>query len=393
MVTASPGYINLGMTTTIQATAPAAGTYTLMVEQPNGTESTYSFVFAAAGQALNATYGNSTEGFRTSVDVSGTYNVFLESGGQVVSSTSFYATAKLQVSMDMVTGGTCAYIAGATRGTKMFPRFYVNYASDGAPVTNTDPGIHVTYTLPDGANGTASWDSGARLFVGKVQPNWNYTYVGPWSPTAWVEDAAGNSAVYQYAGSPFVISPVDLSTALQVLGNSSGQVVTTLSDGVSVTIQANITYPSNPEPVSGFLGPLDSARGGSVTAEVGWGYYNETSGTFGGSVPGGLIGTVNMAYTGSNGTWEGQFESNSLPTLKGGATYLVVVASHDGASPANTGFATEVLSSAPSTASVQTTTTVTITLTLETIPSVVYAALAILLVLGVIIGYIVRVPR
>ena len=394
-VSATPGYVNLGMSTFIVVTAPAAGSYSVVVQQPNGTESSLSFAPTAAGQLLNATYGNSSLGFKASVNQVGTYNVFLEQGGAVVSSTSFYATNKLAVSIDMVNGGTCEYIAGAVRGTKMFPRFYINFASNGAPMTNKDPGALVTYTLPNGAKANASWDSGARLFVGKLQPNWNYTYVGPWNPSAVISDEAGNGAVFSYAGSPYVISPAALSTTVQVLDTTTGQMAATLQSGQTVTIKATITYPTNAEPVKGFVGPLDPSRGGVVTAQVGWGYYNMTSGTFGGKNPGGLLGTVQMTYSGSNGTWTGQFAPSSLPKLQSGQGYEVVVSSKDNASPANTGFGTEVLS--PSSSSTSTTsvsvTTENVTQTVQTIPTEVYAALVILLVIGVLIGYIVRVPR
>lgn len=391
----TPGYVNLGMSTSVVATAPAAGSYSVAVQRPNGTESSVNFTPTAAGQVLNETYGNSSLGFRASIDQVGTYNVFLEQGGAVVSSTSFYATDKLAVSMDMVNGGTCAYIAGADRGTKMFPRFYIDFASNGAPVTNRDPGAFVTYTLPNGAKANATWDSGAHLFVGKLQPSWNYTYVGPWNPSAVIGDAAGNGAVFSYAGSPYVISAVALSTAIRVMDVTTGQPVTTLQSGQTVTIKATITYPANAEPVKGFVGPLDTSRGGVVTAQVGWGYYNQTSGTFGGKNPGGLLGTVQMAYSGSNGTWTGQFASSSLPKLQSGAQYEVVVSSKDAASPANTGFGTEVLSPAPSSSSTTSVsvTTENLTQTVQAIPTSVYAALVILLVIGVLIGYIVRVPR
>lgn len=400
-VSATPGYINLGMSTFVVATAPAAGSYSVVVQQPNGTESSVSFAPTAAGQLLNVTYGNSSLGFKEPVNQVGTYNVFLVQGGVAVSSTSFYATNKLTVSMDMVNGGLCAYIAGAERGTKMFPRFYINFASNGAPVTNTDPGALVTYTLPNGAKANASWDSGARLFVGKLQPNWNYTYVGPWNPSAVISDAAGNGASFSYEGSPYVISPAVLSTTIQVLDTATGQTTAALQNGQTVTIEATITYPTNAEPVKGFVGPLDSSRGGVVTAQVGWGYYNTTSGTFGGKNPGGLLGTVQMTYSGSNGTWTGQFASSSLPKLQPSQRYEVVVSAKDNASPANTGFGTESLSPAASsltstTSSSTSTTSVTtgtVTQTVQTIPTSVYAALVILLVIGVLIGYIVRVPR
>ena len=423
-VTVKPGYINLGMTTSIQVTAPAAGTYTLTVQMPDGTESALNMTFASAGGSQTTSFGNASSGFKSSVNQVGTYDVAIRQGAKLVSSTSFYATNKLVVSMDMVTGGTCDYISGVIRGEKLLPRFYVTYASNNAPLTKNVTGAYVTYTLPSGTKANASWhnptaeapDQGGSggstgFYIGKVQPTWNYTSIGPWSPVVMAGDAYGNTATYRYTGPAFVIMPAQLATDIQVTDASTGQPVADLVNGQAVVISATITYPTNPEPVSGFVGPLDVAtRGGTVAAQVGWGFYNTTSGSFGGATAGGLLGTVLMTYTGSNGTWTGQFESNSLPSLPAGASYEVVVSSQDKASPPNTGFAISALTAGTSQTTtvssistvVSTATSITTVVsqstqqavqTVQSIPNIVYAALAILLVIGVLVGYIVRVPR
>jgi hypothetical protein len=393
-IEASPGYVNLGLTTSILASAPSAGSYSVIVTQPNGTSATLSFDPTASGQMFNATYGNATLGFKTLIDQVGTYNVFLEQGSQVVSATSFYATNKLQVVMEMVTGGTCDYVSGVPRGAKMFPHLAITYASDGAPWTDTVKGWSVKVLTPNGVVTPATWDPYAKAFEVGVLPNWNYTFVGPWNPKVNASDAAGNRLEYVYAGSPFTISPAELNTSIEVVNATSGVPTSSLLNGQEVTIKATISYPTNAEPVVGFVGPLSPARGGFVSAQVGWGFYNTTSGTFGGKNPGGLLGTVPMTYSGSNGTWSGQFVSGSLPKLQPGSSYEVVVSSKDGASPSNEGFGMASLS--PGTVAVTvlpTTTTVTSTQTVQTIPDSVYAALAILLTIGVLVGYIVRIPK
>lgn len=401
-VTATPGNINLGMTTSIQVTAPAVGAYTAVVQKPNGSEVSLNFAFTAVGQSENATFGVAASGFKDLVNQVGTYNVFVRQGTQLISSTSFYATNKLVITMDMVTGGTCAFVSGIARGEKFIPRFYVSYASNGVSLTNNTKGIYITFTLPDGTRANASWDAFAGLFDASVLPNWNYTSVGSWSPTVTAGDAAGNTGTYKYTGGPFTISPAALSTSITVLDATTGQTVTGLYNGQSIIIQAIVAYPTNPEPVKGFVGPLNSTRGGIVTAEVGWGFYNTTSGTFGGKTPGGLLGTVLMTYSGSTGMWTGQFESSSLPTLAKGTNYEVVISSTDKASPPNTGFGISILPPATVAPVAQTTTVSTVSTTtttqnivqtVQTIPTVVYAALAILLIIGVLIGYIVKVPR
>ncbi len=419
-VVASPGYINLGMTTSINATGPAPGTYTVVVENPGGSKASLDYTFSSAGAVLSATYGNSSLGFDSLVNQVGIYNVFLEQGSTLVSSTSFYATNHLVVTMDMVVAGTCVFVQGITRGQQLIPRFYAHYASNGAPLTNSIKGASINFTTPSGQVETTSWDSFASLFDNAVSPNWNYTFLGAWSPDVNASDAYGNVGTFKYSGSPFNILPAQLATNIILVDTSTGHNLTSLTNGEGMTIMATITYPTNAEPTSGFVGPLSPARGGSVTAQVGWGYYNMTSGTFGGGkTQGGLIGTVLMSYSGHNGTWTGQFESASLQTLPAGATYEVAISSKDSASPVNTGFAiaqlapkatvppvtqtqtvTQVSSSTSTVISTATTfstlissTTQTVVSTVQSIPTVVYAALAILLILGLLIGYVIRAPR
>jgi hypothetical protein len=418
-IAVTQGVVNLGMTSTVVVTAPAAGTYSVVVVKPSGAKASLDFTFTAAGQTRNATFGNATAGFNAAVDQVGTYNIFLEQGGQVLGTTSMYATDKLNISMDMVNGGSCWYIAGATRGTKMFPRFYITYASNGVPINNNITGIHVTYTFPDGTKVNASWHkptveapvqggSGGTtgFYIGKFQPNWNYTAVGPWIPTVTAGDAYGNTVTYKYSGPAFAVSPATLATSVQLVDPKSGQLVSGFYQGQSVTVKATITYPTNAEPVAGFVAPLDSAaRGGVVNALVGWGFYNTTSNSFGSAkTPGGLISQVAMSYTGANGTWTGNFTPTSLPSLQPGTNFVVVVSAADKASPPNSGLAT--LTVAPATIQNVTTTETTLSTVVSTatatssvaqaaasIPTVVYAGMAILLVVGLIIGYIVKVPR
>lgn len=410
IVSANPGYVNLGMTTAITVTAPTSGTYTVVVQKPSGLSTQLGYTFTSAGQTQNATFGSASQGFQSLINQVGTYNVFVEQGSQVLGSTSFYATNKLVVSMDMVNGGTCVYIPSATRGEKMFPRFYISYASNEAALTNATQGIMVTFTLPDKTVSTATWDSGAKLFVGKLLPNWNYTFVGPWSPTATIVDAFGNTATYTYTGTPYTITPAQLSTSIQLIDSATNQTVTSLFGGETVTVRATITYPTNAEPVSGFVGPLDSStRGGNVKALVGYGYYNVTAGTFGGSAknPGTLMGTVAMTYSGANGVWTGQYTAPSLPTLPAGTLFQFVVTSSDKASPPNTGLGSLSVgpSIAPQTSATTTTTqttpasTTTTTLTstvsqiIQSVPTSVYAAMVILLLMGLVIGLVLRMRK
>jgi len=408
-VTATPGNINLGMTTNITVTGPASGSYNVVVVKPSGTLSQMTETFASAGQVQNVFYGNSTSGFKSLVDQVGTYNVFLEQGTTVVSSTSFYATNKLIVSMDMISGSACAYIPAATRGMEMFPRFYITYASTGGPVTNVDKGITVTYTLPDNTKTNATWhaantisQSSTGFFIGRLLPAWNYTSLGPWVPTVKISDPAGNTVTWTYIGMPFTISAATLSTSITLQDSATNQTVISFSSGQSVNILANVTYPAPPAgaaAVKGFVGPLDSAtKGGSVSALVGWGYYNTTTGSFGGKNPGALLSQITMTYNAKSHLWTGVFNATSLPALSTGTTFKVIISAKDKASPPNIGTASLSVSAAPQSSTQSTTqsTTQTTTSSQSTttttwgIPVWAYAATTITLVMGVIIGFIAR---
>jgi len=389
LVTAQPGYINLGMTTSITVTAPGAGAFAVVVESPSGAEAQTDMVFSAAGQTQNSTYGDAAAGFKAVVDQVGTYNVFVESAGQAVASTSFYATNRLEINMDVVQAGTCVFVQTTVRGVKFVPIFNVTYASNGAPMENASSKASVTFTNPDHTVGVASYQSGR--WVGAVDPNWNFTSVGPWSPSANASDGLGNTGTFAYQGAPFVFMPATLTTYVSLLDAKSGQAVTALSVGEGVTIQAQVTYPPwTPEPTSGFAGQLDSARGGDVIALVGYGFYNSTTGTFGGgSNQGGLIAKVELTYTGNGGIWTGTFDATSLPTLPAGTPYQVVVNAADDANPPNTGTATIPVLPATSSPTVTVTSTQTLAQA-NPLPSWAYAAMALLLLAGVGVGYVAK---
>ncbi len=412
IVTATPGYINLGMTTSIAVTAPAAGTYTAVVIKPDGSSSSLPYTFTAGGKTQASVFGNATSGFGTLVNQVGTYNVFVEQGSAVMGTTSFYATNKIVITMDMVTGGTCYFINSDARGYKFIPRFYASYASTGALLNNLTPGVKITFTQPDGKTvSTASWDTGALLFRGLVQPAWNYTYIGPWNPTVTAQDAFGNAGTYTYAGIPFIMTAATLSTSIQMIDVKTSALVASIYPGESVTISATVTYPTNAEPTSGFVTGLDSVvRGGVANAVVGYGAYNATTGTF----KGGDLATVKLTNTnGANGTWTGQFVvPASLPTLPAGSSFAVSVTSSDKANPSNTGLqvmdlglTTAPQAGAASTSTVTSvstatqvvsqvsTTTQTVSQVTQSIPTIAYAGMAILLIIGLAIGLTVRMPK
>jgi hypothetical protein len=429
-VTATPGYINLGMTTTVTVTAPAAGTYTLVVQPPSGTPAQVSLTFSAAGQTQTTVFGDPSSGFKTPVSQAGTYNVFLQQGSQAVSSASFYATNQLAISFQFLTAGTCAPVVGVTRGGKLIPAVIPTFASNGAEVTPTTDnatkggGLTVTITMPDGTKSNAAWDSGASLWRWIVTLPWNYTSLGNWSPAITASDGFGNKATFTYSGTPFPITPAQLSTAIQLTDAKTNQLVTGLYSGQSINIQATISYSDNlnlvgsggatyasSEPTTGFIGPLSTTRGGVAQALVGWGYFNATTHAFNPSSaksPGGLISTVPLTFKGNatTGAWTGTFTAASLPSLPAGTTYEVVVSSADGANPPNTGLGelgvpaatvqTATAVSTPTATAVSTalsTVTQTVAQMTSVTPTWAYGAMVVLLIVGLGIGYVMRRPK
>ena len=327
-VLATPNYINLGMNTTISATAPAAGTYTVVVQAPDGvTQYTTTDTFTAANLAVAQTMllGNATVGFKAVVTQAGTWDVFLEQGTTVISSNTFLATSKLNISFDMIVAGACIFVPGGARGVEMLAQFHVTYPSNGLTAENAATWVNktftthaatVTYTLPDGTSATATLHAASATtwtqawYQGHVWPTWNASWVGNYAPTAKATDQYGNTATFTYSGYPYPIAAATFTSTVSVSDSKTGLLVPGLASGQSDIVTANILYTNavtGAGTVAGFAGPLDTAtRGGVVTALVGYGPYNATSGTFGAkNLPGGLIANVPMTYSTTTKTWSG----------------------------------------------------------------------------------------
>lgn len=410
---ATPNYINLGMTVSISVTAPASGTYTVVVQKPSAATTTLNYDFIYAGQVQTEIFGNATSGFKAVVDEAGTYNIFLLQGSTLVSSNSFLATNKILISFNMLEAGLCVFVPGGTRGEPMLAQFHVTYASNGATVENFNhTAANVTYTLPDGTvasarlhkNSSTTWLN--PWYQGHVWPSWNSSWVGDYYPSVNASDQYGNVGTFKYSGYPFPITPATLSTSIQIRNANTDEIVTGLYNGQVDNITANIQYLQGVDPVPGFNGPLDATRGGAVTVMVGWGPYNATSASFGNSeTPGGLVATVPMTYSNSAKVWTGVLKVGVLSNLVNASAYEVVVSSHDKASPPNTGFATldiptatlklsaNTNASTSTTTSVSTSFIVAVTTSTKNDPTVTplaYVIMALLLIIGIFAGYVSR---
>ena len=215
---------------------------------------------------------------------------------------------------------------------------------------------------PAPRHGNQAW------YQGHVWPTWNASWVGNYYPTVKVSDQYGNAVTFTYSGYPYPIAAATFTTTISLSDAKTGQLVAGLYNGQNAIVTANIQY-TNPlvgaGTVAGFAGPLDTAtRGGVVTAVVGWGPYNATSGAFGtAKVPGGLIATVPMTYSTTTKVWTGPLNIGTLPTLVNATAYSVVMSSHDKAQPPNTGFATLNVPPATAVSTESTTATATSTIT------------------------------
>jgi len=355
VVTATPGTVNLGMSTSIAVTANAPGTLNVAVQAPNGATSSLAFTFTSTGQTLTQVYGNLTSGWGVAINQVGAYSVIVYQGTTVVGSTSFYSTNQILISTDFITAGYCLFVASGSRGQELLFQVHATYASNGAPIAAstaavTANGDKVTYTLPDGTTATASFHASSPTtwaipwFQGHVWGTWNTSWVGTYTPSVTVTDSFGNKGSLNTAtnGYAFIYSPATLQQSI-ALTDSAGKTVAGLTNAQNVTITANVAYLVTPTAigaVAGFNGPLDTAtRGGVVTALVGWGFYNTTSGSFGSAKqPGGLVTTVPLTYSTTSKTWSGTFSTGTLPTLVNATAYSVILSSHDKATPPNTGF-------------------------------------------------------
>jgi len=359
VVTVSPGYINLGMITTITVAAPAPGTYNVAVQAPSGSTSTLPMTFTAQGQKQTAQFGNLTSGYGIMVNQVGTYNVVVTQGSTDVGTTSFYTTNQIYVTTDMISAGYCNFMESGSRGQELLFQIHAVYASNLQPIAPTTAAAaldKVSFSLPDGTSEAASFHAAEASawpvpwFQAHVWGTWNVSWVGTYAPVVQVTDPYGNTGSLNTntIGYTFQYYAANLQTSMTLTDTSSGKAVAGLVSNEGVTIAANVQYlvtpvtagQGAPDAVAGFNGPLDQAtRGGVVTAQVGWGFYNTTTNTFGSAKqPGGLIATVPLSYSTTSKLWTGNFNTGTLPVLPANLTsYTVILNAHDKASPPNTG--------------------------------------------------------
>lgn len=406
IVTVNPSFVNLGMQVSIAVNPQATGTYIVNVTKPDGITSTQlTYTFTTLGE-INNTYGNATDGFNSIIDQTGIYKVSLTESGIELAEATFFATDKLNLDLTVANAGTsdnvCYLSNQFTRGTNVIPRIYVQFASTGEYMTPTNsPTGQVTFTLP---NGTLM----DTTFAGYLLPEGAYRNcfstdwdipTGVWNITAEASDGKGNYGVFvsypQVVFPVFVlrveyeILPAPLTITAQVLDTSTGKPATNeLKAGQTLSIEATIEYqhplgPNGREQAEGYLGLLNTTRADVVEAVLGWGFYNETSKTFGGSDlfanPGGLIDTFELTYDSDSGLWINEYDVTGLEPE---GDYMTIFTARDKASVANSGTTRLMLATSPETVEVE--------IVSEVIPVWAYGGMGGLLVVGVIVGVLIR---
>jgi len=240
IVTASPGYINLGMTTSIAVTGPSAGSYTVIIEAPNGVQQSVVYVVPSAGQTTTMVYGNASSGWQAVVNQLGTYNVLVYQGvspsGAPLSSTTFYTTNQIFVTTDFIAAGYCDFVTSGTRGQELLFQIHAVYASTGQPIALTSAAAaldKVSFTLPDGTPEAASFHAASTAawpvpwFQAHVWGTWNVPWVGNYAPVVTVSDPNGNTGSLntKTIGYVFLYSPATLQTSVTLTDTSSGKPV------------------------------------------------------------------------------------------------------------------------------------------------------------------------
>lgn len=346
---ASPSYINLAMTTTVAVeigSSYGAGldNYLATVFAPGGGTATAWYNFTAVG-SLSVIYGDATSGFNASVGLVGTYELQLEyfngTAFSLAAVAQFSATDQLLVVTEAATASNeytdvhnCPIAQEFQRGGEVIARAYVRYASTGEIVNGTRvPSArgNITGTL-FGLTKTLTWQNVYQFWRAAFFPTWNQS-TGVIVFTADASDGRGNRG----SGSSFPtgltawkIIPAVLKVVPRVL-NESGAEAVVFEPGDTVRIEARVTYESHNAHNRAFPGPLNATRGGLVTAVLGYGAFNATSGLFATTVA-----TLTLAHNASTEYWSAEYVVKDTDPLR--ADLQVYISASDGAGPPpNTG--------------------------------------------------------
>ena len=345
---ASPSYINLAMMTTVTVEIGslygAEDAYLATAIAPGGGTATAWYNFTAVG-SKSVVYGNATSGFNASVNLVGTYDLQLEyfngTAFLLAALAQFSATDQLLVVTEAATASNeftdvhnCPIAQEFQRGGEVIARAYVRYASTGEFVNGTSvPSArgNITGTL-FGLTKILTWQNVYHFWRAAFFPTWNES-TGVIVFTADASDGRGNTGTgssFPFGLTAWKITPAVLKVVPRIL-NESGADTVVFERGDTVRIEARVTYESHNAHNRAFPGPLNATRGGQVTAVLGHGAFNATSGLFATTVA-----TLTLAHNAATENWSADYVVKSTDPLR--ADLQVYISASDGAgSPPNTG--------------------------------------------------------
>ncbi|HLE45733.1 MAG TPA: hypothetical protein VI915_01925 [Thermoplasmata archaeon] len=348
---ASPSYINLAMTTTVTVeigSSYGAGldNYLATAFAPGGGTATAWYNFTAVG-VLSVVYGDATSGFNASVGLVGTYELQLEyfngTAFSLAAVSQFSATDQLLVDTEAATASNeytdvhnCPIAQEFQRGGEIIARAYVRYASTGDFVNGTQtPSArgNITGTLL-GLTKVLTWQNVYHFWRNAWFPTWNES-IGVVVFTATASDGRGNSGIassQSFGLTAWKIIPAILKVVPQIVNDTGAETVSFVR-GDNLTVRVRVTYEGHNAHNRAFPGPMNGTRGGVVTAVLGYGAYNATSGQF--QYP---LTSVTLALDPTTQNWSATYQVRSTDPIR--TDLQAVVSAHD-AAPAtpNTGMA------------------------------------------------------
>jgi hypothetical protein len=346
---ATPSYVNLNMTTSVAVTLGSVrggglDDYLVTVTKPGGSGASAWYNFTAVG-TISRQYGNAGADFATRIDEPGTYELRLDyfdgTSFTRAASSQLLATDELIVTTEAATASNeftdvhnCPVAQEFQRGGEIIGRAYVRYASTGDFVNGTQtPSArgNITGTLL-GQTKVLTWQNVYHFWRAAFFPTWNQS-TGVIVFTADASDGRGNRGTgssFPTGLTAWKIIPAVLKVVPRVV-NESGAGAVAFEPGDTVRIEARVTYESHNAHNRAFPGPLNATRGGQVTAVLGYGAFNATSGLFATTVA-----TLTLAHNAATENWSAEYVVKDTDPLR--ADLQVYISASDGAgSPPNTG--------------------------------------------------------
>lgn len=367
---ASPDYINLGMTTDVTLTiGSSAGTgldtYFVSVWSPSGTQVAGEWYNFTAPGMMSMVLGDEADGFMTLVDEVGFYVLKAEWWNDTSSMFEPAAEAVLRttdvlfVRTEFAAGSdpytdlhSCLLAEEFQRGDGIIARGYVWYASTGEYLnaTNTPTAIgNVTGILfqtdRDAVTKNLNYQAQNYFWRTGWQTDWDQD-IGFFVYTVDASDGLGNhgsaSSPVEGQHGALKMIPSVLPTSVW-MEDADGNMNTAFFPGDTVTVVVysyydlhfnhNYAYTSTDAANANQSYRLGPDRGGAVNAVLGIGQYDAVGGTFDTQ-----LANLALTYDAATETWRGTWTVPDTGVIAGNITVMAIA--HDGASTPNGGEAT-----------------------------------------------------